>query len=310
MSDPLKQLLASRGPGLVRPAWKPVKAAPSSRNTRNTRNTRSSSNTQKTWNSQGSRFGGCRPYRRPGFRWPRCGECSHQKAFLCQVEGRSLPPLARELTHLKNGLLQVFLCLECLPYEGVFDDVEVVQGDALVPSLQGLAATALAEAEVGLHTLPEKLILEVRVFTEQFSAQEGQDLLEEVEVESWEMKGGREEEGEEVPSMTEIQDAVELEDLDDVDEAPAELVLLPQHRERQGRKLGWAGTGVKIGGWVNWCQSPEYPTCPDCKVAMTVPLLQMEEDDGILAFGWGDAGTAHVTLCPACHRPGLGWACC
>ena len=68
------------------------------------------------------------------------------------------------------------------------------------------------------------------------------------------MKGGREEEGEEVPSMTEIQDAVELEDLDDVDEAPAELVLLPQHRERQGRKLGWAGTGVKIGGWVNWCQ--------------------------------------------------------
>ena len=77
------------------------------------------------------------------------------------------------------------------------------------------------------------------------------------------MKGGREEEGEEVPSMTEIQDAniVELEDLDDMDEAPAELVLLPQHRERQGRKLGWAATGVKIGGWVNWCQVRLEPDC-------------------------------------------------
>ena len=154
------------------------------------------------------------------------------------------------------------------------------------------------------------------------------------------MKGGREGEGEEVPSMTEIHDADVVEDLDDMDEAPAELVLLPQYRERQGRKLGWAGTGVKIGGWVNWCQvrvaamcddvcpytpisplmnrlyslcliqSPEYPTCPDCKVRMTVTLLQMEDHDGILAFGWGDAGTAHVTLCPSCDRPGLGWACC
>lgn len=309
MPDPLEQLLASRGPGLVRPAWKPVKAAVA-HNTRGSRDTRSSMNTQTTRNCQGSRFGGCRPYRRPGFRWPRCGECSQQKAFLCQVEGRSLPQEARELTHLKNGLLQVFLCLECLPFESVFEDVQVLQGEDLVPSLQGLAASALAEAGVGLHTLPEKLILEVKGFTEQFSAIEGQELLEEVEVESWEMKGGREGEGEEVPSMTEIHDADVVEDLDDMDEAPAELVLLPQYRERQGRKLGWAGTGVKIGGWVNWCQSPEYPTCPDCKVRMTVTLLQMEDHDGILAFGWGDAGTAHVTLCPSCDRPGLGWACC
>ena len=61
---------------------------------------------------------------------------------------------------------------------------------------------------------------------------------------------------------------------------------------------------------VCFTQSPEYPTCPDCKVKMTVTLLQMEDHDGILAFGWGDAGTAHVTLCPGCDRPGLGWACC
>ena len=86
------------------------------------------------------------------------------------MEGRSLPQQARELTHLKNGLLQVllhpplqftssqvFLCLECLPFESVFDDVAVVEGEDLVPSLQGLAAMALAEAGEGLHTLPEKV---------------------------------------------------------------------------------------------------------------------------------------------------------
>ena len=80
--------------------------------------------------------------------------------------------------------------------------------------------------------------------------------------------------------------------------------------------MGWSG--VEIGGWINWCQRVDYPTCPDCKARMTVTLLQMEWQKEILEFHWGDSGTAHVTVCPDCHRhvtvcpdcdrPGLAWA--
>ena len=43
-----------------------------------------------------------------------------------------------------------------------------------------------------------------------------------------------------------------------------------------------------MGGWVRWCQGVEYPSCPGCKIPMTVPLLQMERvkevrrEDGVL----------------------------
>ena len=33
---------------------------------------------------------------------------------------------------------------------------------------------------------------------------------------------------------------------------------------------------IKVGGWVDWCQGVDYPNCPECKIPMTVPLLQLE----------------------------------
>ena len=59
---------------------------------------------------------------------------------------------------------------------------------------------------------------------------------------------------------------------------------------------------------MSFVQDPEYPTCPDCDELMTVTFLAMTESDA-LPFVWGDCGTAHVTLCPKCGKPGLGWAC-
>ena len=51
----------------------------------------------------------------------------------------------------------MFICLECLPYSGVFDDVTVIPEDELVPSLQGLAALALVQGGRGLQGLPPKV---------------------------------------------------------------------------------------------------------------------------------------------------------
>ncbi len=60
---------------------------------------------------------------------------------------------------------------------------------------------------------------------------------------------------------------------------------------------------------MDFVQGVEYPKCPDCDRVMDVTFLQLEDDPRVLGFMWGDAGVAHVTLCPECKRPALGWAC-
>ena len=43
----------------------------------------------------------------------------------------------------------------------------------------------------------------------------------------------------------------------------------------------------KIGGWVDWKEGPNfgvgshYPKCPDCKAPMTLPLLQLVEEEEV-----------------------------
>ena len=66
--------------------------------------------------------------------------------------------------------------------------------------------------------------------------------------------------------------------------------------------------GIKLGGYIRWCQQIQYPTCPRCKLMMDVTFLQLE-DDTMYNFSWGDCGTAHVTLCPKCGKAGMSWAC-
>ena len=40
------------------------------------------------------------------------------------------------------------------------------------------------------------------------------------------------------------------------------------------------GPGVKLGGWVRWCQGVEYPHCSRCGLAMDTTFLQLEEVSG------------------------------
>ena len=70
---------------------------------------------------------------------------------------------------------------------------------------------------------------------------------------------------------------------------------------------------IKLGGWIHWWQDRggdvNYPTCPDCNVKMTAPLLEFRSSDdktNWIAGYEGDA-TAFVTLCPKCQRPGFQW---
>lgn len=78
------------------------------------------------------------------------------------------------------------------------------------------------------------------------------------------------------------------------------------------RESAWA-SGVplerdKLGGWPAWVQGVEYPDCPRCGAMMRL-VFQLDSDDH-LPWTFGDAGTGHLTQCPA-HADVLafGWAC-
>ena len=260
-TDLLHEVLVSRDKRLVRPAWTPrwsnqptgrPKATP-----------------------QASKFGGVRPYRRPGFEWPQCQECDNKMDFLFQLEARSLPPKARELTTLKSGLLQVFNCV-CCSFSGR-DEEDVLQGmwvvpeNELVPSLWSLAASALVATKTYLSALPDILTNMVKAHTDPSYHEEYPEEYpypEDTEVAGWA------ESGFEVTRLEEVQLALQEEGLrtgEELDEGrvrPEELIA-ERHRDglnevkfprqRYGRSYGY----IKLGGWIRWFDEyVHYPKCP------------------------------------------------
>ena len=101
----------------------------------------------------------------------------------------------------------------------------------------------------------------------------------------------------------------------ELDEEMGEAKDLRQARNRLKLGKTWfndavhsmLNAGFFSGGFINFAQEVEYPTCPHCDVRMTVNFLILTEDEA-LPFLWGDGGTGHVTLCPKCGKPGLCWA--
>jgi len=66
--------------------------------------------------------------------------------------------------------------------------------------------------------------------------------------------------------------------------------------------------GDKLGGWPNWVQGAEYPSCTECGSQMEL-LIQIDSEDN-LAYMFGDVGRAHLTQCR--EHPNVlafGWAC-
>lgn len=64
----------------------------------------------------------------------------------------------------------------------------------------------------------------------------------------------------------------------------------------------------KLGGWPQWVQGAEYPTCPECGTEMSL-LMQIGSEDNV-PFVFGDCGIGHITQCPK-HQDvvAFGWAC-
>ncbi|GAA3945739.1 hypothetical protein GCM10023085_29850 [Actinomadura viridis] len=81
-------------------------------------------------------------------------------------------------------------------------------------------------------------------------------------------------------------------------------VLLPEERDavfRLNRQ------GDKLGGWPNWIQDADYPSCPRGEPhLMTQLVLQICSGQGV-AHTWGDNGLGFVVRCPEHRRVGFVW---
>eukprot|EP00092_Neocalanus_flemingeri_P018493 GFUD01020013.1.p1 GENE.GFUD01020013.1~~GFUD01020013.1.p1 ORF type:complete len:293 (-),score=74.13 GFUD01020013.1:17-895(-) len=287
----LSQKIREKCPEVVKTACKPVQAVeePSALPT-------------------GTKFGGAEPFRSKNFSWPKCLECKKQKTFICQINIEKIPEKIKLHIKRNDGLFQCFFCVECMPFDGCVDDICFVPSCELVPNLQSLVSRSIFHNNLTTKELPEALKSSVLIHNEVFQQWDWEG-FEETKIEKWvELKR-------EIPRCEEIMDGGEHIILVQTGVTNDELIDMEDEDVSWGQDgeedtpFQFPSSGIKLGGYIRWCQGVEYPDCPDCKVKMTITFLQMEEDR-IFPFSWGDAGTAHVTLCPECGRPGLGWACC
>ncbi|SEG48823.1 Ankyrin repeat [Thermomonospora echinospora] len=83
-----------------------------------------------------------------------------------------------------------------------------------------------------------------------------------------------------------------------------ESVLLPEER---GAAFRLNRQGDKLGGWPNWVQDANYPTCPQgAPHRMTQLVLQICSGEGV-PHTWGDNGLGFVVRCPKHRRVGFDW---
>jgi len=282
----LSEKILSRCPEVLRQSWKPLQAC---------------GNLSST--STVTKFGGADPFRPKNFTWPKCPECLKQKAFICQIDVEKLPSNLKHHIKRTNGLFQCFFCIECMPYDGCFDDIYFVPGHQLIPNLQSLVYQNIFKNNICAEKLPKALKSSLLEYNEVYQQWVWERFEERQVIDLVENKR-------EFPRCEEITESEDsnLSILNKIGISRDELIDIEhEDKDEDDTSFRFPNRGIKLGGYIRWCQGPEYPTCPDCKIKMTVTFLQMEYDS-LFSCEWGDSGTAHVTLCPQCGRPGLGWA--
>jgi len=279
-----------------------------------------------------TKFGGNRPYLAKDSAWPKCSKCEASKDFVCQINLAEIPKGIQTHIGLSSGLFQMFYCFECGDFAEVFDDLVIISQDQLnVPSLLLLAGEASTNVKYESKNVPESFKKFIRgVDSKVQSKSELPSSTEYPEkLVRWEEKSAQEimnyeeftsknfvagDNPNEEALSEQYDDLMDLTYCEDVDEDEDEEDEEEEKEEEEEKtvkitaKISGPASGIKLGGYVRWCQGVEYPTCPDCNVLMDTTFLQMEPDD-LFNNSWGDCGTAHVTLCPSCKKPGLGWAC-
>jgi uncharacterized protein YwqG len=222
-------------------------------------------------------FGG-EPLVEAGFEWPVCASCSKPMSFFVQLDLAALP--AEFDAPIREGLLQMFYCSSD---DGSCETWAPFSGTHAI-RIAPIGAQQVRAAPATTTTFPRTTItgwdaIEDGPHPEDF----GQlGLTIDYDFESKRC------------SVRCSDPPFEMHDLD-ISLDVAEM-------------LSNTGTGDKLGGWPSWVQGAEYPSCPDCSIAMTL-MLQIDSEDN-LPYMFGDMGCGHLTQCRTHpHRLAFGWAC-
>lgn len=230
-----------------------------------------------------SKFGGI-PYTTAEHDWPVCTECGQQMQHFLQLDLSDLP--AELGDRHGTGLVQLFYCTrgDCQGMGGWFPFEDTMSRVRVLP-------IPLAE-----YVAPAE-----------FESQEEE--FSEFCIVDWEKS-------DDFPATAE-QEELGLDFDYDFDSQPnlvkvkcpelqfeSDYIVDPMLAEN----ISSAQFGDKLSGWPLWVQNVEYPNCPRCQTRM-IFLFQMDSEDNV-PFGWGDAGTGHITQCPE-HKDvvAFGWAC-
>ena len=284
----LTNSILQKCPEAVKTAWKPIKAKNPNR-------------TNGTKAKRISKFGGNDPFRKNDFVWPVCDECDDEKSFLCQISLETLPAEMQDQINRHSGIFQFFYCTGCTPFP-CFDDMNFISKEEMMPSLKSLVASFVYKKGLDTDDLPKSVQKFIADWNEEIPCNEDYQITENM-VERWEPYKHRE-----IPQAYEIIGRVLGKKFGLSDDYEVDIPDEPES-DGESETIVTPQPGIKLGGYINWCQGIEYPTCPDCDIEMTIPFLQFEKNEMCL-YAWGDSGTGHITLCPTCYRPGMGWACC
>ena len=137
-----------------------------------------------------------------------------------------------------------------MPYDGCFDNIYFVPESELLPDLQSQALKKIS------------ILFENEIFP-----QCDWESFEEKKVAGWsEIKP-------EIPPIDEIINDGKHKILTNSNIREEELTDM---EEDDNNVIGFPYSGIKLGGYIRWCQGVDYQTCPDCGVMMTITFLQME----------------------------------
>ncbi len=227
-----------------------------------------------------SKFAGT-PWIGDGAVWPECGVCKKPLQLFVQLDLAKLP---EELgKKFGTGLLQLFYCLndECAGsggWEPFADDLSRVR--LVKPA--GVGDRNVVSRNTS--EFPAKRIVGWTKFSDLPNGAEHEELGLKY---TYDFKAG----------------TVKL-------ECPELSLTFEDVRDDSlAEKIAQSENGDKLGGWPNWVQGVEYPSCPRCGRRMAL-VFQVDSEDN-LPFMFGDTGCGHITQCPE-HKEvvAFGWACC
>ena len=256
-----------------------------------------------------TKIGGNSPFRPNNFTWPICEECRTPKAFVCQINIATIPPLLQEQIKMKSGLFQLWYCHQCQPWK-CFDDIFIIKGTNLVvPSLQSLAAEKAGRLdEYNLRRLPRML----RYFIEEKARKDLSPIRMEQHVETEETIVMAWNNKRELPNFEAVahQAGVGEEIKREANLTEEQFQYFLDHLFEEENCFPPSSTGTKLGGWISWSEGQHmFLDCPDCKIKMDISFLQIEEnsmfwsqDNGSGKLWNNNPGHVVLTLCPECSH--------